>query len=258
MLHSVVIALVLAAQPATPPSSPYAGAADAYTLADLDDNQALLKYLKIRVALAQETPTYETTWKAAMWSYYVWQKATPKNRLADVAKLAMRFAKQATELNPNGAEGWFWYGASVGFYGLSKGPLESVQLVPEVEKSFLKSQKLDAKYYQGAAERNLARLYMMLPGPPISIGNDAKAKQLLDASLAKYPNFSLTYIYLADWHWKRGEFEKSLEVIDRIGKLPMTDEGEAFFLPWVKRQVAKIRPRIAKREPRGLLDPMME
>lgn len=260
MWMPLVIALFLAA--VTPglsqAASAYEKTADTYTLTDLDDKKALLRLFKQRALAAQESPAYETAWKASMWAYYVWQKATPKSQLAEVAKLGIRFGKQATELNPNGAEGWFWYGAAVGIYGLSKGPLESLHLVPEVEKSFIKSRKLDAKYYAGAADRNLARLYMMLPGAPISIGNDARAKAILDASLVAYPDFPLTYIYLADWYWKKGDFEKSLEIIDRVQRLPMKDEGNAFFLPWVKRQVAKIRPRIEKREPRGLLDPMME
>lgn len=233
-------------------------AADAYSLADLDAPAALLKHFKLYVDAAKAEPSYEAAWKAAMWAYYVWQKATPKPQREDVARLALRFGKQATELNPQGAEGWFWFGAAVGIVGLSRGPLDSLHLVPDCEKAFKKSQALDPEYYEGAAERNLARLYMMVPGTPISIGNDLKAKAMLDASLVKYPNFPLTYIYLADWHWKKGEFDKALGILNRLDGLPMKNEGQAFFLPWVKRQLNKVRPRIEAHEPRGLLDPTLE
>ncbi len=232
--------------------------ANRYRLADLDQPAKLVDHLMLYAAALREQPSYEAAWKAAMWSYYVWQKAASKEERESVAKAGVKFAKKATELNPDGAEGWFWYGGNLAIYGLSRGILDSLHLVPDVERSLKRSMELDSRYYEGAAERNLARVYMMLPGRPISIGNDARAKEMLDRSLAAYPDFPLTYIYLADWHWKKNEFEAALAILDRIHRLPMKTEGNAFFLPWAKRVAAKVRPRIENREPRGLLDPMVE
>ena len=244
------------------PASVHAGALDAanaYSMADLDDPKALVRHFNLYATAVKEDPrSYEATWKAAKFAYYVWQKAAPKAERLDVAKTIILYGRKATELNADGAEGWHWLAIGIGALGLTQGVLNSMQLVPEFRKNMERSIELDPDYYESSGMRNLARMYTLLPGMPVSIGSDAKAKELLDACEKKYPNFSLTYLYLADWYWKRGDKKEALAMLDETERRHPKNEGEIFFAPFVARQAVKVRKMIQSDTARGLFDPMTD
>lgn len=175
----------------------------------------------------------------AQLAFACWRLENKDNRKRIVyAKLVLDNAKKMIELDPKSPAGHHWLGAAYGMIALTRGVLNSLQMVPEIKKSFERSIELDPNYLGGSALVQMARVYTMLPGFPVSIGDKEKAiKYLLQAKQIS-PGFSLTYLYLADLYWHFGKTKEALAELDEIGKRKATSEVE-YFLNAVNQEKAK-------------------
>lgn len=235
-LRLLLAALLVALAPAA------ARAADeaAYTWADTLNPDKVDRLLSIFAKRAQDDPAdYAAREKAALFAFYAWrlEKHDNKRRL-QLATLTARFGKEMIALRPNGAPGHHWLGAGLGLVGLTRGVLNSLQLVPQIKTQLERAAELDPGYIDGNALASLGRVYTVLPGFPLSIGDKEKALQYLLQARKAGPGFTLTQLYLGDLLWALGRNDEAVAELEKIAaNKPKTEQQ--YFLYEVNKKKAQ-------------------
>ena len=225
-----------------------------YPWEDTIDQAKAEKLLHAYIGYVKEHPAdYMGRQVLAQICFANWRLEKKDNRRRlEFAKTMLKDAQEMTKLAPGKASGYHWMGAALGMAALTRGVLNSLQLVPEIKKNFEKSIELDATYLSGSALVQMARVYTMLPSFPISIGDREKAVKYLLRAKEISPSFTLSYLYLADLYWSLGKPGEALAELDLIAKQKPHTEVE-YFLNVVNEDKAKeLRKLItsgAKRDP---------
>ncbi len=211
-------------------------------------------YLKSYAEKAAADPAdYESRVRGAAFAFYAWRLEKESNaRRLQYAKIAFKLGQEAVKIRPNGAEGLHWVGAGVGMIGLTRGVLNSLQLIPTGKAAFEKSRELDPTYFSASAAAQLGRIYTMVPGFPISIGDKKKAIEYLLEAKRIAPTASLWPLYLADVYWAVGLKEKALQEVQLVKKLQPTVEHEYFTYHMNLHKAAELEALIrsgANRDP---------
>jgi hypothetical protein len=226
-----------------------AGAQSTLESADARYAQGGLENFKAAVPLYEEAlaagpPTYELYWKTAR-AHRDYANQAKRHAVKDwedicevEGKRGMELAAQAVALQPEGVEGLYYYGLSVGIYsdGVSILTALSEGLKDKTQSSFEKAYAIDKTYNQGGPILSLARFWSVLPWP----------MRDRDKSLAYFREFEAGG-YLADSDEGRVYFGELL--IDLGGK---ENKGEArklltqaaqspepYFAEWAKRLLPK-------------------
>jgi tetratricopeptide (TPR) repeat protein len=190
------------------------------------------------VKLANSQPTsMEAREKAAILLLAAWkfEASSLKNRL-DVSKLMIKIGKEMIKLEPKKASGHFWYGAGILMLGLTRGVLNSLQLVPEAKQAIEKSIALDPNYLYSAGKFQLCRLYTLLPSFPLSLGDMNLALELSKEAQKNSPNFAMGPLYLADLYWAAGNQTLALRELEKLDTMKPTNEYE-----YLVHEVAKMK-----------------
>lgn len=213
-----------------------------------------LELLQQYANFVKDNPTnFEARIVFAQLSFVNWrlEKRDNKRRL-EFAKMMLKNAQQMIQMEPKRAEGYHWMGAALGTAALTRGILNSLQLVPELKKNFEKSIELDPKYLTGSALVQMARVYTMLPGFPMSIGDKDLAMKYLARAKDIGPNFTLNNLYLADLYWHFGRTQDALAELDKIALIKPKSEVEYFLLHTNLEKAKELRQKIlsgAQRDP---------
>lgn len=222
--------------------------------ADTLDQAKIEKLSGVYAANAQANPKdFDVRVRAAIFGFYAWRLEKKENkRRLKFATLAYRMGKEAAELRPDRAEGWHWMGAGLGMIGLTRGVLNSLQVIPQGKAAFEKSIAIDPNYFDASAMAQMARVYTMVPGFPISIGDKKKALEFIVEARKRAPTASLWTLYLADLLWALGENEQALAELAKFDAQKPTVEHEYFTFHTSKPKKAELEALIksgAKRDP---------
>lgn len=222
--------LVVVALLATSNSAAAAEKLPEITWADTLDQAKIEKLASVYAAYAKENPKdFDVRVRTAIFGFYAWRLEKKDNkRRIHFAKLAYIMGKEAAELRPDRAEGWHWMGAGLGMIGLTRGVLNSLQVIPQGKAAFEKSIALDPNYFDASAIAQMARVYTMVPGFPISIGDKKKALEFILEAKKRAPTASLWTLYLADVLWALGENEEALAALSKFDAQKPTLEHEYF------------------------------
>lgn len=191
---------------------------------------------------AKESPAdYESREKAALLTFYAWRLEKKDNvRRLQMAKLTVRFGKEMIDLRPDLAPGYHWVGAGMGMVGLTRGVLNSLQLVPQIKLNLEKSAQIDPAYIDGNALATLGRVYTVLPGFPLSIGDKEKALQLLIKARKAGPGFTLTQLFLGDLLWALGRNDEAIAEFDKIAANKPKTEQQFFLYETNRKKAAEV------------------
>jgi tetratricopeptide (TPR) repeat protein len=101
-----------------------------------------------------------------------------KNLAKAAAKDGMKYGDIAVKLNPQGIEGWYWYGLNVGTYSDCVSILTALgeELKGKTQKAFETSYSLDKSFDNGGPMLSLGRFWQVLPG---IAGRDLKKAEKL-------------------------------------------------------------------------------
>ena len=133
----------------------------------------------------------------------------------------MNYAKRLTKINPKSAPGIFWDATNNASYCKEKGFMNSAINVGTIKEQANQVIKIDRYYYRGGPQRLLARIYWGTPrffrkwGEGLQDGAD-----LINDALSKYPNFTLSYVFLGDIYWEMGEKEKARKAFEKVLTIP--------------------------------------
>ncbi len=190
--------------------------------------------------------------RVAQVGFYAWRLENKdlKRRL-QFANVVLRAGEEAVRLKPNHPGGHHWLGAGVGMIGLTQGVLNSLQLVPRLKDAMEKSVELNPGWLHASAMAQLARLYTMVPGFPVAIGDLDKAEKYAREAIRLEPNYALQRLYLADLLWYRGKNDEALAELARLEKLKPVDELTYFALETSRVKARELAALIRKGETRA-------
>lgn len=162
-------------------------------------------------------------------TYFVGYRAKGDDEKKRIFSEAMNAAAQAKGIMPDRAEGYFFYGISLGRWAEANGIRQSLKKAAELRKTMetvlVKSATTDdgktipGKEYDGwGANRTLGRMYYKLPGWPWD-GDNQKAEQYLAEAYQKMPQDrpnSLNIVYYADVLVTNGKKDLAKKVLDEL------------------------------------------
>ena len=179
-----------------------------------DLNKALQAYEKYKEAIKEKHGTYEALWKAAKTGFFLMEVLKNKKEKGKIVKEAIRYAKQAIDVNPDGVEGHFWLGVNYTKYGEIKGVLKALFLISPTKREMRKVIQLDDTYEGGGAYVVLGRVYSQVPG--ILGGSDKKARQYYEKARKICPFNSLNLLFLAETYWDLKEKSLALKTLETL------------------------------------------
>ena len=138
--------------------------------------------------------TVEIIWRAfeqtkrvelAEWAVqyaFLWWRDTPLGaERIRVARAAQQMAQAILAAKPSSIVGETWHAAYLGFEALSRGILDSLQVVPNILEAAHGIHKKAPNYFYGMGAMMIARVYFKAPPFPVSRGDLKKSLQILDA-----------------------------------------------------------------------------
>jgi hypothetical protein len=179
---------------APPPADPLDIAVDLIKEGTLESRKKALDICLEAVKKAPES--YHANWMAARAcrEYANTVKRSERQGWEDVCKeygkKGMNYAEKATQINPNGVEGFYWYGTSVGIYSDGTGILTAIKegLKNKTQENFETAYKIDKLYSKGGPIIALGRFWFVLPGFPLYM-------QDKDKSMEYFREFQKTKFY---------------------------------------------------------------
>jgi tetratricopeptide (TPR) repeat protein len=138
-------------------------------------------------------------------SFLLGDVATEKKDKLKLFEEGRDYGKEAMKIDDNSAWAHFWYMVNVGRIGQTKGILNSLILVPVVEKEINKTLKLDPEH-TGALDAK-AMLFYELPG--LLGGNLNKSIEALNEGIALDSNYTLLYVDMGKVYIKKKDYEKA-------------------------------------------------
>lgn len=184
--------------------------------------------------------------KAAILLLVAWKfEAKELKRRHDIAKIIIKLGKEIQRADSSLAAGHFWYAAGIMMWGLTRGVLNSLQLVPEAKAAMEKSIAIDPNYMYASGKLQLCRLYTLLPGFPLSLGDFKKALELCLEGQKGGPNFAMSNLYIADLYWAAGNKALALKELDKLKEMKPQSEYEYLVLEVAKDKAVEFRKFVA-------------
>ena len=192
--------------------------ADALWLVSTDPDRASKALALYEKVLEREPDNYEALWKIAR-SYFVIGDGLPetrefKDRHKELGEKGMSYARRALEVNPQGIEGYYYYGLSIAQYSIGISIIKALVkgLGPEYEKHIGKALKINKLYDNGGPLRAMGRYWYMLPWPKRDI---KKSIAYLKEAEAAAPLSIRGHVYLAESYLKGGKEDLAREQLTK-------------------------------------------
>jgi tetratricopeptide (TPR) repeat protein len=191
-------------------------------------------------ALEANPTSYEAAWMAAR-SYREFaneskKKNAPnwKTTCKEYGKLGMKYGEKAIALNPNGIEGNFWYGLSVGNYSDSVSVITALKegLKDKTQRSFEKSYQVNKMYNNGGPIKALGRFWFVLPWP---LQDKKLSLKYLKEDQQLFPNDPEGQVFLAETLIKTGDKEEAKALLQKA-----ESSSDKYYADWAKRLLAEM------------------
>jgi hypothetical protein len=148
-------------------------------------------------------------------AYRAGKAATSKSDQRRLYAEGVAVAKAALAKDPNDPGALLWYTANLAAEALTHGKLYTLRVIPELERTLLHLESVDAAFDHAAAARVLGRLYHKAPAV-ISIGSDRKAADFLERALARAPDFPGNQAFAAELYADRRDCARAKPLAEKI------------------------------------------
>jgi tetratricopeptide (TPR) repeat protein len=170
----------------------------------------------LRQEVSGNPADYEAWWHISKYeSFLARHTSGPEKRRA--LNEGITAGKRAVALQGGRVEGHFWLGANEGLLAEEGGLLEGLRLLDSIRKEMETVMKLSPDYEEASGLRTLGRVYFRAPF--FKGGDKRRSIQLLEECLKKYPDNSLTMLYLAESYIAVGRRAEGHELLEKILRL---------------------------------------
>lgn len=185
---------------------------------------------------SEAAPTnYEAAWKAARSYRYFADESKKKNApnwkdiCKEYGKKAMKFGEKAVALNPNGVEGYAWYGFSVGSYsdGVSIATALAEGLKGKTQTNLEKAYKINKMFHDGGPIKALGRFWFVLPWP---MQDKKLSMQYLREYQKAFPNDVEGQVYLSELLIKTDDKDEAKALL-----MKAEASNDKYYADWAKR-----------------------
>jgi tetratricopeptide (TPR) repeat protein len=222
-----------------------------YTWRDVvDEARAKQLFTSYYRAASEDPKNFSLRVETAELGFYAWRVNNNNKERLEIAKLIHKLGREMIAMQPERGEGHLWVGSAIGMIGLAHGVLNSLQLIPEMKGSLEKAEKIAPTYFDGTPYSVQARLYTMLPGFPVSIGNREKARELIDKALEVAPNNVLYMLYKADLLWAQGRIAEAIAEAERVSRTEPTNLVQRFNKAVSEKKAKELVKRMKSGESR--------
>ncbi|MBW1785750.1 MAG: hypothetical protein JRK53_03905 [Deltaproteobacteria bacterium] len=189
-------------------------------------------------AVEADPNDYEANWKLAR-SYRWYGEQAKRDGLenhkeicAEYGKEGMKYGEKAVQLKPDGVEGHYYYGLSVGIYsdGVSIFTALKDGLKGRTQSSFEKAYETDKTFNDGGPMMALGRFWFVLPWP---MNDKKKSLEFLREAHDMFPDNIEGMLYLGEVLLDAGKKSERPEAEALLGKVAASDK--AYFASWAKR-----------------------
>jgi tetratricopeptide (TPR) repeat protein len=145
--------------------------------------------------LAADPASFESAWKLSRICYWRGGHVAPDARRRQYER-GIDAGKQATMIEPNRPEGYFWMAASMGALAESFGLRAGLRYRGAIKDALEMVLNIDPSFQQGSADRALGRWYHKVPG--LFGGSNSKSVEHLRRALTYNPDSTISHFFLAE------------------------------------------------------------
>ena len=216
-----------------PPADKTNVAAPAETIAQAENlfrQRADLAKLREAVKLLgaarnMDNRNYDVEWRFARLNYFLGKQTTDAKESEAAFADGLQAGRIASRIEPNKADGFFWYGANLGEQAKRSPVTVGIKAIDEIRATLNKVIEIDPKYESASAYVGLAQIE--LKAGLLGGGKAEKAVELLEKALELEKNNTYIYLYLGEAYLAVGrdaEARKHLEYL-----LKMKPDAEYMF-----------------------------
>ena len=145
-------------------------------------------YETAKTRFTAQTNNPEAAWQFGRACYDWADYADSNSQRVSIANEGIAACKMLIARDSDSVPGHYYLGMNLGQVAQTK-KLGALKIVDQMEIEFNFVLGLDPQFDRGGADRNLGLLYLEAPGWPMSIGNNAKARQHLLKALRLAPDY---------------------------------------------------------------------
>ena len=164
--------------------------------ADREHLQSALDAASVWEARTKKDPKdFESAWRLARACYWLGGHVAEDARRAHYER-GIEAGRQASVMQSNRPEGYFWMAANMGAMAESFGLRAGIKYRSPVKKALETVLMIDRSYQQGSADRALGRWYLKVPR--LFGGSKDKSVEHLQRSLTYWPTSAASRYFLAE------------------------------------------------------------
>ncbi len=179
--------------------------------------------MSISAVVAAATDSQPNLLNAIAKIQHEWAKTTyvspESQRETEFKKLAEK-AHQVSLKFPDRAEPIIWEAIVLSSYANAEGGLDALDRVKQARQLLLKAEKIDPGALDGSVYTSLGSLHYMVPGWPISFGDNDKARDYLDKALAINPQGIDPNYFEGDFLFNQQDYEGAAAALHRALDAP--------------------------------------
>lgn len=187
--------------------------ADDYYLGRRNPENVRTALRLLHEAVAESPQDYEVWWRISKFTCYMARHTTGPDKVK-LLEAAIDAGEKAVAIAPARPEGHLWLGANRGLMAESRGFLKGLTLTDSIRKEMETVIRLDPDYEQAGGLRTLARLDYRAPF--FKGGDKHRSIELLQDALKRFPDNSLTMLYLADSYLALGRRDEARQQLENI------------------------------------------
>jgi hypothetical protein len=140
-------------------------------------------------------------------------------------------ARAALAANPDAPDALLWLSANLAGEALTHGKLHALKIIPEIEGTLLRLERVAPAHDHAAAARALANLYWKAPAF-ISVGSSKKAAEYFRLALARAPTFPGNQAHAAAFFAGQRDCATARPLAEAVAGRPDLDSFGADAAEW--------------------------
>jgi len=164
---------------------------------------------------------FETAWKLARACYWLGGHVAEDARRAQYER-GIEAGRQASVLQSDRPEGYFWMAANMGAMAESFGLRAGIKYRSPVKNALETVLKIDRGFQQGSADRALGRWYLKVPR--LFGGSKDKSVEHLKQSLTYDPASTASHFFLAETYLEMDRKADARQEAQKVLDLPVNPE----------------------------------